>query len=75
LRSHYAVRIAKVRLGSSTKELYYSHISAVEFSPPIFKLMTPSGPIVCPISDNPDVGEAALNAVRQRLRKIHITAS
>lgn len=60
------------KFGSTTKELYYPHIAAVEYSAPIFWLVTTSGErIPYPIADNPEVGEAALNAVRQRLRKAH----
>ena len=60
------------KFGSTTKELYYPHIAAVEYSALTFRLVTTSGePIPYSTADNPEVGEAALNAVRQHLRKIH----
>jgi hypothetical protein len=65
----------RTKFGSTTKEFYYPHIAAVEYSAPIFWLVTTSGErIPYPIDDNPEVGEAALNAVRQRLRKTHAMA-
>jgi hypothetical protein len=60
------------KFGSTTKELYYPHIAAVEYSAYEFRLVTTSGErIPYSTADNPEVGDAALNAVRQHLRKIH----
>lgn len=60
------------KFGSITKELYYPHIAAVEYSAQTFWLVTTSGErIPYSTADDPEVGEAALNAVRKHLRKIH----
>jgi hypothetical protein len=72
--SSYDLKELQTRLGSTTKEVYYPHVSGVEFCPPIFKLATSSEQMIYPISDNPEVGEAALNAIRAKLRRVHAVA-
>jgi hypothetical protein len=62
------------RLGSTTKEVYYPHVSGVEFSPPLFKLETAAGNMIYPIADDPQIGERALNAIRAKLRKANAVA-
>jgi len=73
--SSFDLMTRRMKLGTTTRELYYLHISAVEYSAGRFKLVTTSGErVTYQIAENPEVGEAALSAVRQHLRKIHAVA-
>jgi hypothetical protein len=67
----YDMRSRKGTFGATTKELYFRHIVSVEYNTPDFRLTTTNGePLVYHGSTAPEVGEAALNAIRQRLRAL-----
>lgn len=71
----YETRVRRPKFGSSTKELYFRHIASVEYNGAQFQLRTASGELLAyDAADSPEVGEAALNAVRQKLRVVQATA-
>lgn len=54
-------------LGSATKEMYYQHISSIDYKAPYFQVRTSAGETISFESSQADAG-SAVDAVRRRLR-------
>lgn len=58
----------QTELGTTTREIYFRHVVSVEYKPPQFMIRTTSGEPLR-YESSAESGEAAVNAVRRRLRE------